>query len=114
MTPIGPTWDPAHYFLGADSQGRDVMARMLYGGRSSLLIGIGSAAICCFIATVVALIAGFFGGTVDALLSRMMDVIWAFPVYLLAISISTVLLTPPTASSSGRCTSWRPACGCPR
>jgi len=41
----------------------------------------------------VALIAGFFGGTTDALLSRLMDVIWAFPVYLLAISISTELLT---------------------
>ncbi len=92
-TPIGPTWDVHHYFLGADNQGRDVAARVLYGGRSSLQIGIGSAAICCLIATVVALIAGFFGGAVDALLSRLMDVIWAFPVYLLAISISTELLT---------------------
>jgi peptide/nickel transport system permease protein len=92
-TPIGPTWDVHHYFLGADNQGRDVAARVLYGGRSSLEIGIGSAAICCLIATVVALIAGFFGGAVDALLSRLMDVIWAFPVYLLAISISTELLT---------------------
>ncbi len=92
-TPIGPTRDVHHYFLGADSQGRDVAARVLYGGRSSLEIGIGSAVICCLIATVVALIAGFFGGAVDAALSRLMDVIWAFPVYLLAISISTELLT---------------------
>jgi peptide/nickel transport system permease protein len=66
---------------------------VLYGGRSSLLIGIGSAVLCSIAATVVALIAGFFGGTTDALLSRLMDVIWAFPVYLLAISISTELLT---------------------
>src|SRR4029078_622366 len=44
VTPIGPTWDIHHYFLGADSQGRDVAARILYGGRSSLEIGIGSAA----------------------------------------------------------------------
>jgi len=92
-TPIGPTWDPGHYFLGADSVGRDVAALLLYGGRSSLLVGIGSAILCCLGATVVALIAGFFGGTVDALLSRLMDIIWAFPVYLLAISISTELLT---------------------
>ena len=92
-TPIGPTWDLSHYFLGADSTGRDVAALLLYGGRSSLLIGIGSAVLCCLAATVVALIAGFFGGTTDALLSRLMDVIWAFPVYLLAISISTELLT---------------------
>ncbi|HEX6521162.1 MAG TPA: ABC transporter permease [Streptosporangiaceae bacterium] len=91
--PIGPTWDIQHYFLGADNLGRDVAARLLYGGRSSLEIGIGSALICCAIATVVALIAGFFGGVTDALLSRLMDLIWAFPVYLLAISISTVLLT---------------------
>ena len=39
VTPIGPTWDPEHYFLGADDQGRDVAARLLYGGRNSLLIG---------------------------------------------------------------------------
>ena len=100
-TPIGPTWDIRHYFLGADQQGRDVMARMLYGGRSSLQIGIGSAVICCFIATIIALIAGFFGGLVDAILSRLMDVVWAFPVYLLAISISTVLLTAPSGLSIG-------------
>src|SRR6516225_2107433 len=92
-TPIGPTWDLSHYFLGADSIGRDVAALLLYGGRSSLLIGIGSAVLCCLGATIVALLAGFFGGTVDALLSRLMDIIWAFPVYLLAISISTELLT---------------------
>ena len=87
-TPIGPTWDPHHYFLGADGLGRDVAALLLYGGRSSLLVGIGSAVLCCLIATVVALIAGFFGGLTDSLLSRAMDIIWAFPVYLLAISIS--------------------------
>jgi peptide/nickel transport system permease protein len=92
-TPIGPTWDPGHYFLGADGVGRDVAALLLYGGRSSLLVGIGSAILCCIAATVVALIAGFFGGTVDALLSRLMDIIWAFPVYLLAISLGTEFLT---------------------
>jgi len=92
-TPIGPTLDLGHYFLGADSVGRDVGALLLYGGRSSLLVGIGSAILCCIAATVVALIAGFFGGTVDALLSRLMDIIWAFPVYLLAISLGTEFLT---------------------
>jgi peptide/nickel transport system permease protein len=78
-----------------------VFARVLYGGRSSLEIGIGSAVICCVIATVIALIAGYFGGLVDAILSRVMDVIWAFPVYLLAISISTVLLTSASGLSIG-------------
>jgi peptide/nickel transport system permease protein len=101
VTPIGPTWDPSNYFLGADAQGRDVFARILYGGRSSLEIGIGSAAIACFIATIVALAAGFFGGWVDALLSRIMDLVWAFPVILLAICISTVLLTTSSGLKLG-------------
>jgi len=90
--PIGPTWQ-TNYFIGSDSQGRDVMARVLYGGRASLAIGVGSAAICCLLATALALMAGFFRGATDSVLSRVMDLIWAFPVYLLAISLSTVLLS---------------------
>ena len=93
VTPIGPTWDVHHYFLGADGQGRDVMARLLYGGRSSLLIGISSAVLACALATVLGVAAGYFGGILDSVLSRLFDVIWAFPVYLLAISLSVVLLT---------------------
>jgi peptide/nickel transport system permease protein len=99
-TPIGPTWQ-SNYFIGADNQGRDVMARVLYGGRSSLEIGIGSAVLCCFVALVLALLAGYFGRAADALLSRLMDLIWAFPVYLLAISLATVLLTKPNGLSWG-------------
>jgi peptide/nickel transport system permease protein len=90
--PIGPTWH-SNYFIGSDSQGRDVMARVLYGGRASLAIGVGSAAICCLLATAFALMAGFFRGFTDAVFSRAMDLIWAFPVYLLAISLATVLLS---------------------
>jgi peptide/nickel transport system permease protein len=93
VTPIGPTWDPGHYLLGADNQGRDVAARLLYGGRNSLLIGVTSAAICCFLATLIGLVAGFFGGVLDGVLSRLLDIVWAFPVYLLAISLSVVLIS---------------------
>jgi peptide/nickel transport system permease protein len=93
VTPIGPTWDVHHYFLGADVQGRDVMARVLYGGRDSLLIGVSSAVLCCLVATLLGVAAGYFGGVLDAILSRVFDVVWAFPVYLLAISLSVVLLT---------------------
>ena len=92
--PIGPTWQ-SNYFIGADNQGRDVMARVLYGGRASLLIGVGSALIACFAALLLALLAGFFRGPVDMFLSRLMDLIWAFPIFLLAISLATVLLTAP-------------------
>jgi peptide/nickel transport system permease protein len=91
-TPIGPTWH-SNFFVGADNQGRDVMARVLYGGRASLQIGVASALICCLIALLLGLLAGFFRGWLDSILSRVMDLIWAFPVYLLAISIATVLLT---------------------
>jgi peptide/nickel transport system permease protein len=93
VTPIGPTWDLHHYFLGADGQGRDVMARLLFGGRNSLLIGVTSAVLACALATVLGVAAGYFGGVLDAVLSRVFDVVWAFPVYLLAISLSVVLLT---------------------
>jgi peptide/nickel transport system permease protein len=92
VTPIGPTWDLHHYFLGADEQGRDVAARLLYGGRNSLLIGTAAALITCILAVLIGVVAGFFGGLVDGILSRFLDLIWAFPVYLLAISLSTVLI----------------------
>ena len=93
--PIGPTWH-TNYFVGADNQGRDVMARVLYGGRSSLFIGVLSAVICCLVALLLGLVAGFFRRWTDSVLSRAMDLIWAFPVYLLAISLATVLLTRNT------------------
>ena len=99
-TPIGPTWR-SHYLLGADSQGRDVAARVLYGGRASLEIGVGSAVLACVLATLLGLVAGFFTGAVDAILSRLMDLVWAFPVYLLAISLATVLLTLPNGLKLG-------------
>ena len=104
-TPIGPTWT-GHYFIGADGQGRDVMARLLYGGQNSLVIAGGATIITLVAAAVLGIVAGFFGGLVDAVLSRLLDVLWAFPVYLLAISLSIVtigrglVLGPLTISSS--------------
>ena len=93
MTPIGPTWRLRADPLGADSQGRDVFARLLYGGRVSLLIGISATLLCAFAAAIVGIVAGFFGGIVDAVLSRLMDVMWAVPVYLIAISLSVVTVS---------------------
>lgn len=92
VTPIGPTLG-AKYMLGADTQGRDVAARLLYGGRNSLLIAASATVICLFLAAIVGISAGFFGGWVDYVLSRILDILWAFPVYLLAISLSIVLIT---------------------
>jgi len=91
-TPIGPTWQLGNYFLGADNQGRDVMARLFYGGLNSLFIAGMATVVTLFFATLIGLAAGFFGGIVDTLLSRFLDILWAFPVYLLAISLSIVLI----------------------
>ncbi|ABC22977.1 Binding-protein-dependent transport systems inner membrane component [Rhodospirillum rubrum ATCC 11170] len=93
MTPIGPTWRLGPYMLGADNQGRDVAARLLYGGRDSLLIAGSSTLITLVLATFVGVVAGYFGGVVDGVLSRFLDILWAFPIYLLAISLSIVLIS---------------------
>ncbi len=92
-TPIGPTWRLGNYFLGADNQGRDVMARLLYGGLNSIIIAASATTFTLIFATALGLLAGFFGGIVDMVISRILDVLWAFPVYLLAISLSIVLIT---------------------
>ncbi|MBV1837782.1 ABC transporter permease [Acetobacter estunensis] len=91
LSPVGPTWH-APFFLGADSQGRDVAARLLYGGRNSLLIAFSAAALCMILSATVGIFAGFFGGVLDMVLSRIMDIMWAVPVYLFAISLSIVTI----------------------
>ncbi len=90
--PIGPTWHAA-YLLGADGQGRDVFARLLYGGRNSLLIAGAATLLCLTLAALIGIVAGYAGGLTDQLLSRALDILWAFPVYLLAISLSVVLIS---------------------
>jgi peptide/nickel transport system permease protein len=91
--PIGPQWFHAggRYVLGSDTLGRDVAVRLLYGGINSLKIGIGSALIATFAALVLALIAGYYGGWVDWIITRFFDLVWAFPALLLAIAIGTAL-----------------------
>jgi peptide/nickel transport system permease protein len=91
--PVGPQlWHAGgKYVFGADNQGRDVAVRLLYGGLNSLAVGIGSAIICTFFAIVFALLAGYFGGKTDWVISRFFDLIWAFPVLLLAIALGTAL-----------------------
>lgn len=92
-TPIGPTWELGNYFLGADSQGRDVMARLLYGGLNSLMIAAAATVFTLIVGTAAGLVAGYFGGVTDTILSRLLDILWAFPIYLLAISLSIVTIT---------------------
>jgi peptide/nickel transport system permease protein len=91
--PVGPQlWHAGgRYVFGADTQGRDVAVRLLYGGINSLKVGIGSALICTLFALVLALVAGYYGGWADWIISRFFDLIWAFPVLLLAIALGTAL-----------------------
>ncbi len=77
--------------LGTDEQGRDMFARILYGGRISLLTGILPVAAATVIGTVIGATAGYLGGWVAAALMRTMDMFYAFPALLLAIAISASL-----------------------
>eukprot|EP01035_Chromulina_nebulosa_P058408 gene58408-79979_t len=76
----------AEYLLGTDAYGRDVLARILYGGRISLLIGVGAAAVSIAIGLVIGLVSGFFKW-VDAIMMRVMDGLMAMPSVLLAIAV---------------------------
>ncbi len=89
--PIGPTWKLSHYFLGADANGRDVAVRLLYGGRNSLEIGAVATVITMVLALILGIVSGYFRGLVDGIISRFLDVIWAYPAVLLGITLGTVL-----------------------
>ena len=92
--PIGPQWFAADgkFFLGADSRlGRDEMVRLMYGGRTSLLVGISSASIATMLAIVLGLLAGYFRGWVDTVIARVLDMLWSLPVLLFALAIGIAL-----------------------
>jgi peptide/nickel transport system permease protein len=90
--PIGPGLH-SRFMLGADQNGRDVMVRLMYGGRTSIFIGVMAALVTTLLAVALGLIAGYHRGWIDAVISRAMDVIWAFPVLLLGIALGTALAT---------------------
>jgi peptide/nickel transport system permease protein len=88
--PIGPTWH-GRFFLGADSNGRDVAVRLLYGGRNSLFIAGVATLITMILAIVIGVSAGYFRGAVDGVLSRGLDLVWAYPVVILGVALGTTL-----------------------
>ena len=87
-SPSGPT---AHNWLGVDQRGRDVFARVVYGARASLLAGLISVAIALGVGVPLGLLAGYRGGFVDALISRMTDAMLACPFLILAIALAAFL-----------------------
>jgi len=88
--PIGPTWQK-EFFLGADGNGRDIMVRLLYGGRNSLLIGITAAAITTALSIILGLLAGYFRGWADWLIRNGLDIMWSFPVIILGVALGVAL-----------------------
>jgi peptide/nickel transport system permease protein len=89
-TPVGPGFS-RKYLLGADTNGRDVAVRLLYGGRNSLFVGFMSALITVVLATALGLIAGYFRGFPDLVIRTFFDIVWSFPVLLFAIALGTAL-----------------------
>ena len=79
------------FLLGSDSLGRDVLTRLVYGGRISLLVAVGGMAVGAVIGILIGLVSGYSGGGVDAVLMRIMDGMSAFPFVLLALMLMTVL-----------------------
>lgn len=88
--PIGPTWH-SRFLLGADGNGRDVAVRLLYGGRNSLEIGLVATLITMVLALILGIVAGYFRGVADGVISRFLDVLWAYPAVLLGVALGVSL-----------------------
>jgi peptide/nickel transport system permease protein len=88
--PIGPQYR-GEFFLGADPNGRDIMVRLLYGGRNSLMIGVGAALITTILSIILGVVAGYFRGWGDASIRAVLDVLWSFPVIVLGVALGVAL-----------------------
>lgn len=87
LKPIGTP----RFFLGSDELGRDMLARLIYGGRLSLFMGVTPVACALLVGGLLGITAGFLGGRVNMLIMRIMDVFYAFPSVLLAVAIAGAL-----------------------
>ena len=80
----------AEHWFGNDDIGRDILSRIIYGTRIALIVGLGATTIAVMIGVVVGATAGYFGGMVDAFLSRLVDALMAFPILALLLTLSTI------------------------
>lgn len=90
-----PTWQN---LMGTDLLGRDVFSRVLHGSRISVYVGVGSIVLAILLGIPLGTVAGFYGGLIDQVIMRFMDVILAFPIFLLAIVIMVMLGEPNTTN----------------
>ena len=79
------------YPLGTDDFGRDILSRVIYGARISMLIGLGAVAISTVLATLLGVLSGFYGGKVDTVLQRCIDTLMAFPGLVVLLTIMAIL-----------------------
>jgi peptide/nickel transport system permease protein len=91
--PIGPQWLKADgkFFLGADRNGRDIMVRLLYGGRNSLMIGVVAAVMTTLLSILLGLVSGYFRGPTDTVIRALLDIMWSFPVIILGTALGVSL-----------------------
>jgi len=102
---LAPSW--AHW-MGTDEFGRDILSRVLYGARTSLVIGVSVTLIAMLIGIPIGLVSGYFGGRVDTLLMRLSDVFLAFPPLLLPIAITAALGSGLANAMLALAVSWFP------
>jgi peptide/nickel transport system permease protein len=91
---LPPAWLPGAepgYYLGTDSLGRDILSRILYAARPALIVAIVASSAACLAGSLLGLVAGFFGGWPDRIISRLVDIWMAFPPVLLSILLVAVL-----------------------
>ncbi len=86
-----PGWFDGNHFLGTDNLGRDVLSRIIYGARVSLLVAVSVVIVSGLIGVSLGAISGYFGGKVDFAIQKLVEVVWAFPALLLAITILAFL-----------------------
>lgn len=91
LEPLSPGANGMTYWLGSDQLGRDVLSRLLYGARVSLLVGVAAIVVGGTLGTVAGLVSGYFGGWIDDVIMRLGDIQLAFPFILLAIMFLVVL-----------------------
>jgi dipeptide transport system permease protein len=94
MLLLPPFWGEGgtgQYLLGTDAVGRDILSRLIYGARFSLFIGVVVVSVSVISGVLIGLVAGYFGGKVDMVIMRVMDIILAFPSLLLALVLVAVL-----------------------